>query len=119
MIVYAFALLPTVNNMSEPGAGSRNTRSIYGRNIKTENPAADEIKAWWKLSRAAAEEFFQHQRQLLQGAGPQQKAAGALEDEQIALLAADGMLVKRPLAVLPDRVLVGFKEDEWAEKLAR
>ena len=62
---------------------------------------------------------IQAAKQAVKALGLSKKLPELSEDEQIALLAADGMLVKRPLAVLPDRVLVGFKEDEWAEKLAR
>ncbi|MCC8185870.1 MAG: Spx/MgsR family RNA polymerase-binding regulatory protein [Cloacibacillus porcorum] len=89
------------------------------RNIKTENPTADEIKAWWKLSGQPLKKFFNTSGNSYKALGLSKKLPELSEDEQIALLAADGMLVKRPLAVLPDRVLVGFKEDEWAEKLAR
>ncbi|MCD8234878.1 MAG: arsenate reductase family protein [Cloacibacillus porcorum] len=87
--------------------------------MKTENPTADEIKAWWKLSGQPLKKFFNTSGNSYKALGLSKKLPELSEDEQIALLAADGMLVKRPLAVLPDRVLVGFKEDEWAEKLTR
>ena len=87
------------------------------RNIKTENPTADEIKAWWKLSGQPLKKFFNTSGNSYKALGLSKKLPELSEDEQIALLAADGMLVKRPLAVLPDKVLVGFKEDEWGAAL--
>ncbi|MCC8056756.1 MAG: arsenate reductase family protein [Cloacibacillus sp.] len=86
--------------------------------MKTENPTADEIKAWWKLSGQSLKKFFNTSGNSYKALGLSKKLPELSEDEQITLLAADGMLVKRPLAVLPDRALVGFKEDEWAAALA-
>ena len=89
------------------------------RDIKLDNPSYDELAAWYRRSGLPLKKFFNTSGNSYKALGLSKKLPELSEDEQIALLAADGMLVKRPLAVLPDRVLVGFKEDEWAEKLAR
>ena len=62
---------------------------------------------------SVAEEILQHQRPEIQGAGTE----GQAEAEQLALLASDGMLVKRPILMGDDFVLVGFRENEWAAAL--
>ena len=69
--------------------------------------------------RAAAEEIFQHQRLLYKSMGLKDKLPGMSEEEMLQLLATDGMLVKRPLLVGGDFVLVGFKEAQWAERLGK
>ena len=76
------------------------------RDIKTDNPTADELRAWQKNS------GLQYKALGLKDKLPQLN-----EEEQLQLLAADGMLVKRPLLLTEDNVLVGFKETEWTEKL--
>jgi len=80
------------------------------RDIKTDNPTADELRAWQKNSDLPLKKFFNT-------SGLQDKLPQLNEEEQLQLLAADGMLVKRPLLLTEDNVLVGFKETEWTEKL--
>lgn len=86
------------------------------RDIKTNNPTADELKAWHKKSGLPLKRFFNTSGILYREMGLKDKLEDMTEEEQIKLLASDGMLVKRPIAVTDDTVLVGFKESEW-EKL--
>ncbi|WP_087065580.1 arsenate reductase family protein [Intestinibacillus massiliensis] len=88
------------------------------RHIKEQNPAADELRAWRQASGLPLKRFFNTSGQLYRGMGLSAKLPDMPEDEQFALLASDGMMVKRPLLVADDgTVLVGFKEAEWARAL--
>ena len=87
------------------------------RNIKTENPTKDELAAWLKKSGLPLKRFFNTSGMLYKEMGLKDKLPGMSEEEQLTLLAQDGMLVKRPLLVGDDFVLTGFKEAEWKEKL--
>lgn len=87
------------------------------RHIKEENPTADELKEWHKRSGLVLKRFFNTSGLVYKNLGLKDKLPQMSEEEQYALLATEGMLVKRPLAVGEDFVLVGFKEVEWAEKL--
>ena len=87
------------------------------RNIKTENPTAEELKEWHKKSGLPLKKFFNTSGQLYRGMELKDKLPAMSEEEQYALLSTDGMLVKRPLLIDEGWVLVGFKEAEWAEKL--
>ena len=88
------------------------------RDIKTENPTAEELAAWYKTSGLPLKKFFNTSGLLYKSMALKDKLPGMSEEEMLALLATDGMLVKRPLAVDGATVLVGFKEAEWKEKLA-
>ncbi len=85
------------------------------RNIKEENPTAEELERWWKNSGLPLKKFFNTSGRLYQDMGLKDRLAGMSEREQLRLLATDGMLVKRPIAVQGDRVLVGFREAEWEQ----
>ena len=87
------------------------------RDIKLENPSAEELRQWWTASGLPLKRFFNTSGLQYKALGLKDKLPAMSEEEQIALLATDGMLVKRPLVVGEDFVLVGFKEAEWAEKL--
>ena len=87
------------------------------RDIKTDNPAADERRAWQKNSDLPLKKFFNTSGLQYKALGLKDKLPQLNEEEQLQLLAADGMLVKRPLLLTEDNVLVGFKETEWTEKL--
>ena len=87
------------------------------RDIKTENPSAEELAAWYKRSGLPLRRFFNTSGLLYKSMELKTKLPNMTDEEMLALLAADGMLVKRPLAIGDDFVLVGFKEAEWAEKL--
>ena len=87
------------------------------RDIKADNPAEDELRAWHEKSGLPLRRFFNASGQLYRGMGLAEKLPAMDEGAQYALLATDGMLVKRPLLVGDDLVLTGFREKEWAERL--
>ena len=87
------------------------------RNIKEQNPTVDELRAWHKRSGLPLKRFFNTSGLQYKALGLKDKLPTMTEDEQLALLATDGMLVKRPLLVADDFVLVGFREKEWEERL--
>lgn len=93
-----------------------NGLSYMVRNIKEQNPTADELAEWYKLSGLPLKRFFNTSGILYKEMGLKDKLKDMTEEEQIRLLSSDGMLVKRPIAVNGETVLVGFKEKEW-EKL--
>lgn len=85
------------------------------RNIKEENPSAKELEAWHKQSALPLKRFFNTSGQVYRGLELKDKLPDMTEEEQYKLLATDGMLVKRPILVSKEKVLVGFKEKEWEE----
>ena len=87
------------------------------RDIKAENPSLEELTAWYKLSGLPLRKFFNTSGLLYKSMELKTKLPNMTDEEMLALLATDGMLVKRPLAIGDDFVLVGSKEAEWAEKL--
>ena len=87
------------------------------RDIKMENPTCNELTAWHERSGLPLKRFFNTSGLLYKSMGLKDKLPQMSEDEMLKLLAADGMLVRRPLLVGNDFVLVGFKEAEWAERL--
>ena len=87
------------------------------RDIKLENPSLEELTAWYKLSGLPLRKFFNTSGQLYKSMELKTKLPNMTDEEMLALLATDGMLVKRPIAIGDDFVLVGFKEAEWVEKL--
>ena len=86
------------------------------RDIKQENPSAEELAQWHALSGLPLKKFFNTSGLLYKSMELKNKLPGMSDEEMIALLASDGMLVKRPLLIGEDFVLVGFKEKEWVEK---
>ena len=87
------------------------------RDIKEENPSLEELTDWYKTSGLPLKRFFNTSGLLYKSMELKDKLPAMSEEEQLQLLATNGMLVKRPLVVNGDTVLVGFKEAEWAEKL--
>ena len=87
------------------------------RNIKDENPDLEELRQWHKISGLPLKKFFNTSGLQYKAQGLKDKLPTMSEEEQLALLASDGMLVKRPMLVGDGFVLVGFKEADWAEKL--
>ena len=85
------------------------------RDIKENNPTEQELRSWHEKSGLPLKRFFNTSGQRYRELGLKDKLPTMSENEQYALLATDGMLVKRPLLVGDDRVLVGFKEKEWQE----
>lgn len=82
-----------------------------------ENPTFEEMKEWYGISGLPLKKFFNTSGVLYKEMHLKDKLAAMSEDEQLRLLATNGMLVKDPLVVDGDTVVVGFKEAEWAEKL--
>ena len=87
------------------------------KDIKTEHPDEKTLRKLWKTSGLPLKRFFNTSGMIYREMELSKKLPDMTENEQIKLLASDGMLVKRPLAVGDDYVLVGFKEAEWADKL--
>ena len=87
------------------------------RDIKLENPTVEELTAWYKMSGLPLRKFFNTSGLLYKSMELKTKLPNMTDEEMLALLATDGMLVKRPLAIGDDFVLVGFKEAELVEKL--
>lgn len=87
------------------------------RDIKADNPTLDELKKWYALSGLPLKKFFNTSGLLYKSMALKDKIPTMSENEMLSLLATDGMLVKRPLLVSDDFVLVGFKEAEWKAKL--
>ena len=85
--------------------------------IKTKNPSEKELRKYHKMSGLPLKRFFNTSGMQYRELELSKKLPDMSEDEQFALLASDGMLVKRPLLVGKNFVLTGFKEAEWAEKL--
>mgnify|MGYP004527502575 CR=1 FL=1 len=87
------------------------------RHIVEENPTYDELKEWHKKSGLPLKRFFNTSGLLYKEMKLKDKLSEMSEEEQLKLLATNGMLVKRPIVVGDDTVLVGFKEAEWTEKM--
>lgn len=87
------------------------------RDIKLENPSAEELRRWHQASGLPLKRFFNTSGLQYKALGLKDKLPGMTEEEQFALLASDGMLVKRPILVGDGFVLTGFKPQEWEERL--
>ena len=87
------------------------------RDIKLDNPTAGELRQWRQTSGLPLKRFFNTSGLQYKALGLKDKLPAMTEEEQIALLATDGMLVKRPILVGEDFVLAGFRQAEWEEKL--
>lgn len=87
------------------------------RHIKENNPTFDELKEWYEKSGLPLKRFFNTSGMLYKSMQLKDKLPEMSEDEQLQLLATDGMLVKRPLLIGEDFVLCGFREKEWQEIL--
>ena len=83
------------------------------RDIKENNPSFDELKNWYTKSGLPLKKFFNTSGLLYKSMELKDKLPTMSEEEQLSLLATDGMLVKRPILVVGDTVLVGFKESDW------
>ena len=87
------------------------------RDIKQNNPTVEELTAWYQKSGLPLKKFFNTSGLVYRSLGLKDKLSTLTEEEQLALLATDGMLVKRPLLIDSGKVLVGFKETEWEAAL--
>ena len=88
------------------------------RHIVEENPSYEELKDWYQRSGLPLKKFFNTSGMLYKEMKLIDKLPAMSEEEQLKLLATNGMLIKRPLVVKEDTVLIGFKEAEWVEKLS-
>lgn len=87
------------------------------RDIKNDNPTFDELKKWYALSGQPLKKFFNTSGILYKEMGLKSKLPDMSDEQMLELLSTDGMLVKRPLLVSENFVLIGFKEDKWAERV--
>ena len=83
------------------------------RNIKENNPSYEELKHWHTVSGLPLKKFFNTSGLIYKSMGLKDRLPAMSEEEQLRLLASDGMLVKRPLLIHENGVLVGFREAEW------
>ncbi|MCF0154567.1 MAG: Spx/MgsR family RNA polymerase-binding regulatory protein [Veillonella sp.] len=93
--------------------------SYVDRDIKTDNPTAEELATWYPKTGKKIERFFNTSGLVYRNNNYKDLLPSLSDQEKFELLASDGMLVKRPLLVLDDRVLIGFKEAEWEEALLK
>ena len=89
------------------------------RHIKNENPSFEELKLWYERSGLPLKKFFNTSGLAYKALGLKDKLPAMSEEDQLRLLATDGMLVKRPLVVLEDAVLTGFREADWQKTLLK
>ena len=87
------------------------------RHIKEDNPTYEELKKWHEKSGLPLKKFFNTSGLLYKSLGLKDKLPAMMEEEQLRLLATDGMLIKRPLVISDGTILTGFRETEWEEKL--
>lgn len=90
-----------------------NSIEYTDRNIKEQNPTYDELKEWYEKSELPLKKFFNTSGMLYKSMSLKDKLPSMTEEEQLHLLASDGMLVKRPIIVGDGFVLVGFNADKW------
>lgn len=87
------------------------------RHIKENNPTYEELKDWYARSGMPLKKFFNTSGLLYKSMNLKEKLPGMGEEEQLRLLASDGMLVKRPLVITENTILTGFKESQWEQLL--
>ncbi len=96
---------------------SINDIEVNGRHIVEDAPTYEELKAWYERSGHPIKKFFNTSGRLYREMGLKDKIKDSTDDELLRLLSTDGMLVKRPILVSDDFILVGFKESEWYDTL--
>ncbi len=87
--------------------------SFTARHIKLENPTYGELDAWQTKSGLPLKKFFNTSGLVYKRLGLKDKLPSMTREEQLTLLASDGMLVKRPIVVTEDKILVGFQQEQW------
>ncbi len=87
------------------------------RHIKEQNPSYEELKSWYEKSGLPLKRFFNTSGLLYKSMNLKDKLPTMTEEEQLRLLATDGMLVKRPIVITEDHIFTGFKENEWSKLL--
>lgn len=95
-----------------------NNIDVIKRDIITENPTYDELKKWYKMSSLPLKKFFNTSGVVYKEMNLKETLVNMSEEEMLILLSSNGKLVKRPLLVCEENVLVGFDEKEWKEKLS-
>ena len=96
-----------------------NGLEFTARHIKEQNPTVEELSNWQEKSGLELKKFFNTSGMIYRDLGLKDKLPTMSREEQLALLASDGMLVKRPILVTEDAVLVGFKEAQWQALLQK
>ena len=91
--------------------------SYTNRHIKEDKPSYEELKRWYEKSGLPLKKFFNTSGLLYKSLNLKDKLPTMTDEEQLQLLSTDGMLVKRPIVVTEDAVLVGFKEAQWQQLL--
>lgn len=91
--------------------------TFTARHIKEENPTFDELKLWYEKSGLPLKKFFNTSGLLYKSMDLKNKLPQMSEEEQLKLLSTDGMLVKRPILITNDRILVGLRENDWLEAI--
>lgn len=86
------------------------------RDIKEQNPTKEELKKWWKQSGLDLKKFFNTSGLLYKEQKLKDKLPNMTEEEQLELLASNGMLVKRPILITENKVIIGYKKEEYNEK---
>lgn len=94
-----------------------NNIDANSRDITKENPTKSELSVWIKRSTLPIARFFNTSGRIYKDNNLKEKVRTATDDELLDILASDGMVVKRPIIVADDFVLVGFNEEEWSKKL--
>ncbi|MDU1349976.1 arsenate reductase family protein [uncultured Clostridium sp.] len=94
-----------------------NNVDFEDRHIVENNPTKEELKAWIGKSGLSINKFFNSSGKVYREMNLKDKVKTSSEEELLNILSSNGMIVKRPIVVAEDFVLVGFKEDQWAEKL--
>ena len=94
-----------------------NKAEYTDRHIKEDNPSYDELKLWYEKSGLPLKKFFNTSGMLYKELGLKDKLHSMSEEEQLRLLASDGMLVRRPIIIADDKILVGFRPEEWGSVL--
>lgn len=95
----------------------RHNIQYVDRHIKEDNPTVEELKEWHSRSNLPLKRFFNTSGLIYKDMGLKDKLPDMSEEEQLKVLSTDGMLVKRPIIVTDNCILVGFKEKEWEDKL--
>ena len=91
--------------------------SYTDRHIKEQNPTYEELEAWYRRSGLPLKKFFNTSGLLYKSLNLKDRLPTMTEQEQLQLLASDGMLVKRPIIVTDETVLTGFREAQWEQLL--
>lgn len=94
-----------------------NGADFTARHIKEEKPTYDELKMWYEKSGLPLKRFFNTSGLLYKSLDLKNKLPEMSEEEQLKLLATDGMLIKRPILITDNKILVGFRETEWIEAI--